>query len=70
MGLSVMALNAGGTTATGIDKVIESAGKVLQFAGTMLNTIVDNPILLFVFASSLVPIGFAVLRGLKNTASA
>lgn len=53
---------------TSMDKVTEAMGTVIEFSGTILTTITDNPILLFIFAAGLVPIGFRVLRGLKRTA--
>lgn len=53
---------------TGMEKVIASMGDVLDFAGTILTEITEQPILLFIFAAGLVPIGFSVLKGLKRTA--
>ena len=55
-------------TATGLDSVIEAAGKVMDFAGTMLTEIMEQPVLLFLLAAGLVPVGFKVLNGLKRTA--
>ena len=56
------------TTVTGMEAVTTAMGGVLEFAGTILTEITGNPILLFIFAAGLVPIGFRVLRGLKRTA--
>ena len=56
------------TTVTGMEAVTTAMGGVLEFAGTILTEITENPILLFIFAAGLVPIGFRVLRGLKRTA--
>lgn len=61
-------LLASEATTTGMDAVINSMGSVLDFAGTILTEITGNPILLFIFAAGLVPIGFRILRGLKRTA--
>lgn len=58
------------TTTTGIDSVITASSKVMDFAGTMLNEILDQPVLLFLLAAGFVPVGFKVLRGLKRTARA
>lgn len=58
----------GATTA--MDAVMGAMTDVLGFGGTILTEITKNPILLFIFAASLVPIGFMVLRQLKQTAGA
>lgn len=54
--------------ASGIDAVIEASAKVMDFAGTMLTEIMEQPVLLFLLAAGFVPVGFKVLRGLKRTA--
>ena len=54
--------------ATGMEAVTTSMGSVMDFAGTVLTEITGNPILLFIFAAGLVPIGFRILKGLKRTA--
>ena len=54
--------------ASGASVVTDAAAEVLGFAATILNTITTNPILLFIFAAGLIPIGFRILRGLKRTA--
>lgn len=56
------------TVVTGMDAVTTSMGAVLDFSGTILTEITENPILLFIFAAGLVPIGFRILKGLKRTA--
>lgn len=58
------------TSTTSIDAVITASSKVMDFAGTMLNEILDQPVLLFLLAAGFVPVGFKVLRGLKRTARA
>ena len=58
----------GEVTVNAMDAVITSMGSVIDFAGTILTEITENPILLFIFAAGLVPIGFRVLKGLKRTA--
>lgn len=50
-------------------KVMASMGEVLEFAGTMLDYIIDNPVLGFMFASSLVGIGIGVIMSIKRAAS-
>ena len=57
-----------GTTTNVMDAVTTAMTSVLEFAGTILTEITENPILLFIFAAGLVPIGFRILRGLKRTA--
>ena len=61
-------LLATGATVTGMEAVTTAMGNVLDFAGTILTTITENPIMLFIFAAGLVPIGFKILKGLKRTA--
>lgn len=61
-------LLANEVTTTAMEAVITAMGDVLDLGGTVLTTITGNPILLFIFAAGLVPIGFRVLRGLKRTA--
>lgn len=61
-------LLANEVTTTAMDTVITAMGDVLDLSGTILTTITGNPILLFIFAAGLVPIGFRVLKGLKRTA--
>ena len=61
-------LLANEVTTTSMETVITAMGDVLDFAGTILTEITGNPIMLFIFAAGLVPIGFRVLRGLKRTA--
>lgn len=59
----------GGTT-TVMDAVIAAMGDVLGLSGTILDEITGNPILLFMLAAGMIPIGFMVLRQLKSTAGA
>lgn len=49
---------------TGVDAVVQAAGKVVEFSGTMLDTVVSNPILLFFFAAGIVGIGVSVISSL------
>ena len=58
----------GGATVTVMESVTTAMGDVLEFAGTILTEITEQPILLFIFAAGLVPIGFRILKGLKRTA--
>ena len=58
----------GGATVTAMEVVTTAMGEVLNFSGTILTEITEQPILLFIFAAGLVPIGFKVLKGLKRTA--
>ena len=58
----------GGATVNVMDNVTTAMGSVLDFAGTIMTEITEQPILLFIFAAGLVPIGFKVLKGLKRTA--
>lgn len=65
MGIGVLS-----SAPTGMEAVIGAMGDVIEFSGTIINAITGNPILLFIFASSLVGIGFKVVRGLRKTAGA
>lgn len=59
---------AGGETTGVMDKVLNAVGSVLDFAGTILDRIVENPLLLFILAAGLVPIGLEVFSNLRRTA--
>lgn len=56
-----------GTTA-GLDTIIDAVGKVITLAGTCLNAIVQQPILVFFLAVGFVGIGLGVFRKMKRTA--
>lgn len=59
---------AGGETTGVMDKVLNAVGSVLDFSGTILDRIVENPLLLFILAAGLVPIGLEVFSNLRRTA--
>lgn len=52
----------------GMDAVLGAVGDVLDFAMTCFNVVLENPILLFMFAAGCVPIGIGVFSMLKRAA--
>ena len=48
--------------------VITVVPAVLALATDVLDFVVANPILVFIFAASLIPIGFRIFRGAKRSA--
>lgn len=58
-----------GEGTTGIEAVFEQIPKLFQLATQCFNYILENPILLFFFAISLVGVGLGVFRKLKRAAT-
>lgn len=56
------------TTPSGMDAVMNAATKLVEFAGSLFNTILSNPVLVFFVAAGFVGIGLSIVRRLKNTA--
>lgn len=57
-----------GETTVGMDAVINTVGSVMDFAMSCFNVVLENPILLFLFAAGLVPLGLRIFRGIKGAA--
>lgn len=53
---------------TSMDKITVAMGEVLKFAGTVIDAIVDQPVLAFIFAAGIVGIGITVVSQLKHAA--
>lgn len=51
-----------------LDTLVTAASKVVEFSGTMLNAMVENPIYAFYLAAGLVGVGLSMVALLKNTA--
>ena len=58
------------SSTTSLQTVINAVSDVFDFAGTCLDQIINQPVLLFLFATGLIPVGLAIVRRLKRTASA
>lgn len=56
------------TTTSSLDKVLQGVTDVVGFSGKMLDTMLDNPIYLFLFASSLVGVGVSIFLTFKHAA--
>lgn len=52
--------------ATGVSTVITAAGEVLSLSGTIFDTILGNPVLVFYMAVGFVGIGVGVVKMLKR----
>lgn len=49
-----------------LDKVLDVAVKLVDFAGDMLNVVVANPILVIPIGASLVGVGVALIGALRH----
>lgn len=55
----------GGTVMT---TIITAMGDAFSMVGTIITEITENPVLLFLLAASLVPVGIRIFKGLKKAA--
>lgn len=55
-----------GTTSTALDNVMGVIPKVFELAGTCINAVLDNPILLLFFSVSMIGIGLGVFKKMKR----
>ncbi len=55
-------------TSGGMSEVMSASTELVQFAGTLFNTILSNPVLVFFVAASFVGIGLSIVKKLKRTA--
>ena len=69
MPLTYVAL-AEGVTPTLMQTIMESMKDAFTLVGTILTEITEQPLLLFLLAASLIPIGISVFGSLKNAARA
>lgn len=70
MGNIITALSGDTAVTNTLDQVLGGVSKVVEFSGTMLNTMLANPIYLFLFASSLVGVGVSIFLTFKHAARA
>ena len=61
-------LDASAGSSDGITNVMNAANSLVEFAATLFDTIVSNPILVIFVGSSFVGIGLSIVRSLKRTA--
>ena len=62
------ALEAAAPTATQMETVTGAMSSVFELVGSVVTYIIGQPILLFLLAAGLVPIGLSLFRQLKHTA--
>jgi len=60
-------LSGGGSTPSGMSAVTNAMTDVLNFVGSLLDTITANPVLCFILAASFVTVGIGVFSNLKNS---
>lgn len=56
------------TTVTVMETVITAMSDVFDLTGTVLTQITSQPILLFIFAAGMIPIGIRTFKRLKGAA--
>lgn len=56
------------TTVNAMEAVITAMGDVFELSGTVLTQITSQPVLLFIFAAGMVPIGIGIFKSLKRAA--
>lgn len=64
--MNVPVMLAAETGTTGVSAVIAAMSDVFSLAGTVVNEITSQPILLFCLAAGMVPIGISIFSRLKN----
>ncbi len=55
--------------AGGMDKVLEGVADAINFSGTILTSLIENPIYLFLLASGFVGIGCSIFSKLRRAAT-
>ena len=69
-GMILMAAEGGADAASsgGMSAVLDASTELVSFAGTLFNTILANPVLVFFVAAGFVSIGLGIVKKLKRTA--
>lgn len=55
-------------TPTGFEAVMDAAADLVSWGGELLQTIVNNPVLVVFVAASFVGVGLGIVKRLKSTA--
>lgn len=55
-------------TTSVLETVMDAASSAISFSGSVLTTMISNPIYAFFFGAGLVGVGLALVRALKRTA--
>lgn len=55
-------------TVTVMQTVIAAMGDVFTLVGTIVTKITEQPVLLFLLAAGLIPVGIRIFKGLKRAA--
>lgn len=53
---------------TALDTLLTACSKAVEFSGTCLTAMINNPVYAFFFACGMIPIGLGLVAALKNTA--
>lgn len=56
------------TTPTVMQTIMSAMGDAFQLVGTVITKITEQPVLLFLLAASLIPVGIRIFKGLKRAA--
>lgn len=49
------------------EDLVESVNSVFDLSANIFDFILENPVLIFLLAASIVPVGFKIFRGMKRT---
>lgn len=55
-------------TVTGMEAIITAMGDAFTLVGTVINEITEQPVLLFLLAAGLIPVGVRIFKMLKGAA--
>lgn len=55
-----------GTTTSALDSVIQTVPEIFELAGTCINAVLANPILLLFFSVSMIGVGLGVFKMMKR----
>ena len=55
-------------TPTVMQTIMSAMGDAVQLVGTVITKITEQPVLLFLLAASLIPVGIRIFKGLKRAA--
>jgi len=64
--MNVLATDTG--SSAGFDAVMDAATRLVAWGGELLQTIIENPVLVVFVAASFVSVGLGIVSALKSTA--
>lgn len=58
----------GEVTVTGMEAIITAMGDAFTLVGTVITEIIEQPVLLFLLAAGMIPVGVRIFKMLKGAA--